>query len=153
VMILLTIKSLILDPKLIAVQGEAALWFSSSTTTEHYDLDRLKHDDRIEQQRLVLNVIQIVTKLFNCVFDRSPIGILNLRPAGKAWLHNVALRVVRNDRSQLLDEHRALRAWAHEIHLSADHVDELRELVESQLPNDASNPGNARIVFFGPNRT
>src|SRR5436305_4600689 len=107
--------------------GEAAASrILSSTTPENYDLDRLKHDNRIEKQRLVLNVIEIVTKLLNCVFDRGPIGILDLRPAGKAWLHDMALRVVRNDRSQLLDEHRTLRARTDEIHMAADHVDELR---------------------------
>src|SRR2546428_530380 len=121
-MILLSIKLLILDASLHNCEGGEAAAFrpSSSTTAEHYDLDR--------------------------VLDRSSIGILDLRTARKSRLHNVSLGVVRNDRSQLLDEHRALRARADEIHISADHIDELREFVESQLANDASNPSNARIV-------
>src|SRR5205807_9925204 len=120
---------------------------SPSPAPEQNDLDRFKNYDRVQKQRLILDVIEIIAKLFNRIFDRSAVRIFDLSPPGEPRFHHVTLRIVGDDLAQLFDEHRAFRARPHEVHVSAQNVDELRQLVESKLADNSSDSCYSRVVF------
>src|SRR5690606_30327611 len=82
----------------------------------------------------------------------SAVGEPQLRPAGQAGTNAVAQAVVAHSLLELVHELGALGAWADDAHLAAQHVPELRQLVEAQFADDPSDPGDAVVVRRGPAR-
>src|ERR1700722_13798860 len=83
------------------------------------DVRRLDQDDEIEKDSTILDVIEVVGKLLPRVFERGAVGIIDLRPAGDARLHRVALAEEGNLLRELIDEEWPLRPRADEAHIAA----------------------------------
>src|SRR6185503_5280821 len=58
------------------------------------DLDRLKQDDRIKNQTVILDVEKVVLKFLARVFNRGAVRILDLRPTGQSRRDQMSLFVV-----------------------------------------------------------
>ena len=93
------------------------------STTVLTVLNRIERSNRSE---MVLDVEQVVLELLQRVLDRVAVGVVDLRPAGQARLHDVALVVVGDLARELFDEHRPLGARPDQRHRPAEHVEELR---------------------------
>src|SRR5688572_26406212 len=89
---------------------------------------RQPHDLQIEADRPVLDVIEVV--LDTLLERRVAAPPVDLRPAGESGLHLVAKHVLRNLVLELLDEMGSLRPRPDNGHVAAQHVPELRQLVE-----------------------
>ena len=98
----------------------------------------------VEHQALVLDVIEIVLELLPRIFNRSAIGILDLRPTGQARRDQVSLFVISNLLGKLRDKVRALGTRTDEIHVAAQDVPELRNLVDANLANDPADTSGMR---------
>src|ERR1700749_4703061 len=72
-----------------------------------HDTDRLEQDQQVEKGRIILGVIEVGFECLAAVLDRRAIGIIDLRPAGDARLHHVALGIIRQLLLEVLDELRA----------------------------------------------
>src|ERR1019366_8392540 len=106
----------------------------------------------VQGQRHVLDVVKVVFQLGDGVLQGVAVLVVDLRPAGDAGPHAVALPVVGNLLVEGFDELGALRAGAHDGHLALQDVEELRQLVEADGADDAADGGDARIVLLGPYR-
>ena len=69
--------------------------------------------------------------------ERVAAPAVDLRPAGEAGLHLVAQHVLRNLVLELLDEVRPLGPRPDDRHVAAQHVPELRQLVEVRAAQEA----------------
>src|SRR5262249_30007484 len=96
----------------------------------HPRSQRLAEDDPVESGRAVLGVVEVVAQLPGRAEVRARVAAAHLRPAGDARLQEVAARVERDPALEPVDELRLLGARPDDAHLAADHVDELRQLVE-----------------------
>src|SRR5687768_12459510 len=126
---------------------------SLGATPKQNDLDRLKQDDRVKHQTMVLDVEKIVLQLLSRIRDRRAVRILDLRPAGQSRRDQMALFVVRNLLGELGHKVRALRPRADETHFAAQDVPELRNLVDARFAQDATDARRAIVAFTGPHRT
>ena len=104
-----------------------------------------KQDLQIETQRPMLDVIEIVV---NAIMDRRVSSEpVNLRPARDARLHHVAEVVTRNLLLEFFDEDRALRPWSNQTHVTSQHIDKLRKLIERGLSQERAEWRSSRIVL------
>jgi len=71
---------------------------------------------------------------------------MDLRPPRHAGRHAMARLVSRHLELELLDEVRALRSRTHERHLADEHIPELREFIEAQLPEHLANSRHPLVV-------
>src|SRR5690349_9806963 len=115
--------------------------------------DRLKENDCVQNQPLVLDVEKIVLKFLTRIFDRRAVRILDLRPTRQTRRDQMSLFVKRNLLGELGHEVRAFRTWSDKAHLASQDVPELRYLVDANLADDAPHARRARIAFTRPNRT
>src|SRR5512141_1083978 len=106
-----------------------------STFARHDHADRLEEDDDVEEQRVVLDVVKIVLQFLNGVVERRTVVIADLRPPGHAGLDAVPYGVIRYLARELVDEVGALGPRPDEAHVADQDVDELRELVDAELPD------------------
>ena len=111
-------------------------------------LDGFEDDEEVERDRQVLDVEEVVLQLLHRVFDAGAVGVAHLRPAGQAGLDDVALAVERNLAVKLLHELRALGPRPHEAHVAAQHVPQLRQLVEPRAAQPQSHRGDTRVSGF-----
>src|SRR5437879_684053 len=91
--------------------------------------DRPDQDLQVEPKRPALDVVEIV--LDALLERRVPAPAVDLRPAGHARLDLVAQHVARNLASEFVDKERPLGPRPDQAHLTSEHVDELRQLVEA----------------------
>src|SRR5687767_8654848 len=82
---------------------------SLRTLSEEDHLDRVEDDRQVENDRHVLDVVEVVAQLLHRVFDGRSVLILDLRPASDPRLDRMPLHVERNIARQLLDEERPFR--------------------------------------------
>jgi hypothetical protein len=68
------------------------------------------------------------------VLDARVVAVVDLRPAGDARLDPVPERVLADVLAEAHHDARALGARPDDVHLAAQHVDQLRHLVEARLP-------------------
>src|SRR5262245_49529985 len=110
--------------------------------------EREPHDFQIEADRPVLDVVQVV---FDALLEGGVAApAVHLRPAGDAGLHLVPQHVLRDPVLELLDEERTLRTGADDRHVAAEHVPELRQLVDVVAPQPAADRRGARVVVSRP---
>src|ERR1043166_5746637 len=102
---------------------------------------------------MVFDIEQVVLQLLSRVFDRGAVGIFDLRPTGQSGWNQVALFVIRDLLGQLCDEVRPLWSWPNEIHFTFQNVPELRNLVDTDLANHATNARCAIVVLRRPHRS
>src|SRR5262245_42020 len=117
---------------------------------QDHDLHRVEQDRQVEEQRLVLDVEQVVLELLHRVLEARAVPIIDLRPARQPGLDDVALAEVGDLRRQLVDEHRPLGPRADDRHLADEHVEELRQLVEPRPPYEPSGARDPRVVLGRP---
>src|SRR5215470_18385976 len=125
----------------------------SSTPGEQHDLHGVEQDQEVEEQREVLDVVEVVLQLLERIFDRGAVAILDLRPAGESRLHGQPLHVIRDFLLQALHELRSLRSRSDEAHVTDENVDQLRELVETGSTKDRSHSRDAGIGLLRPDRS
>src|ERR1051325_8024564 len=105
---------------------------------------RQPHDLDVERHRPVLDVVEVV---FDALLERRLAApAVHLRPAGDTGLHLVAQHVLRDAVLELFDEEGALGARADDRHVALQHVPELRQLVQIEAPQPASDGRRARVV-------
>src|SRR5689334_7216840 len=101
----------------------------SATATTDNGTDSLKNDCQIKDEGHVFQIEHVVLELGHGVFNSGAVGVLHLRPAGQPGSDRVALVIVGNMLTELLHEAGPLRARSYKAHVSANDIDELRELV------------------------
>src|SRR6266852_3741707 len=108
----------------------------------------LQEDLQIEAEAPALDVVEVT---LDPPLDRrvAPPAV-DLGPAGDPRLHLVAEHIARHAPPEFLDEARALRARPHEAHLAAQHVEELRQLVEARPSQERPEGGAAWIIRARP---
>src|SRR3989454_6071522 len=103
-----------------------------------------EEDLQVEAEAPALDVVKVV---LDPLLDRGlPPPAVDLRPAGDARLHLVAEHVAGHAPSELLDEARALRGRAHEAHLTAQEVSELRQLRRTPSSQARPDPPSPRVI-------
>src|SRR5262249_743111 len=75
---------------------------------------------------------------------------IDLRPAGDAGLLLVPSHVARDALAEALDPDRLLGARADDAHLAAQHIHELRQLIERVAAQEGAQTCDARIIFGRP---
>src|SRR6266496_2742530 len=101
------------------------------------------HDQEIEPGGAVVEVEQVVAELDAGVAE---VAAVDLGQAGDAGADAVALLVAGDLALELFDEAGALGARADDAHLAAQDVDELRDLVQARLAQQAADGGQAAVV-------
>src|SRR5690606_34317111 len=87
------------------------------------------------------------------LLDAPGVAERDLRQAGDARLDVAhALLEERDGVRQVLEQLRTLRPRADQAHRAAQDVEQLRELVEPRLAEEAADPGDARVVLLGQDR-
>ncbi len=129
--------------------AQASLGITAPLVPEH-DPEGLEQDQQVEERGVVLRIIEIVFELVARIRDRGAVGIVDLRPAGDAGLHHVALGIIGQLVFEIVDEFRPLRARADEAHLALEHAPRLRQLVDPHLADEPADTGDARIVRSAP---
>src|SRR5215475_3960763 len=125
----------------------------SSTSGEQHDLHGVEQDQEVEEQRKILDVIEVVLQLLQRIFDRGAVAIPDLRPAGESRLHGQPLHVVRDFLLKALHELRPLRSRSDEAHVTEENVDQLRKLVETGPTEDRSHSRDPGIGLLRPDRS
>ena len=67
------------------------------------DLDGFEQNPEVEKQRGIFDVIKIVLKFLDCVFDRRTITVIDLRPTSQTGFDEMALIIERNRFAQLFN--------------------------------------------------
>src|SRR5262245_17951703 len=119
---------------------------------EQHDARRFKQNDRVEERRLVFDVIKIVLKFLPRVFERRAIWVTDLLPTGQPRLHQMALGVIRDELFEPLHELWALRARTDQTHLAAQDVEKLRGLVDVKPADDPPDSRHAGVILASPDR-
>src|SRR5215469_7339413 len=76
---------------------------------------------------------------------------MHLCPAGNASARPMPVLVMRNRLGELGCEERALRPWADQRHITAYHVEQLRQFIEMSRPQPTTDM-RAVVVGHGPFR-
>src|SRR5215204_792554 len=135
------------DPMKPAAPVMTALGILESRTLQTAN-DGQPHDFDVETDRPVLDVVEIV--LDALLERRVAAPSVDLGPAGDSRLDLVAQHVLRDAVLELLDEVGTFWSWSDDRHVAAQHVPELRQLVEVEPAQEAADPGSARVVVSGP---
>src|SRR3954447_10332312 len=106
------------------------------------------HDFQVERDRPVLDVVQVV--LDPLLERRVAAPAVDLRPAGDPRLHLVPQHVLRDPVLELLEEIRTLGPWPDDRHVAAEHVPELRQLVDVETPQPLAHGRAPRVVVACP---
>src|SRR6266851_4184653 len=106
----------------ISLPVSASNHASLRPVTPYDRLHGLKHDEQIQPKRHVLDVVQVVFKLFAALRQRRSIPITHLRPPGKPWANHVTKIEVRDLLRKPRHKLRALRPRPDKPHIAAQHV-------------------------------
>src|SRR3569623_1357338 len=107
-------------------------------------------DPDVEEERPVVDVVDVV---YDATFDRGArrglaAEAMDLRPACNPRLDALAMGIDGELLAQLLVVRDGVWAGADEAHLAAQHVDELRPLVDRGGADEAADAGHARVVLL-----
>src|SRR3990172_10296761 len=109
---------------MLSVSRTAGLKCSPGSFPEEHNLHTVEKNKQVEKHGQILDVIQVVLKLFQRVLDTASIAISHLGPSGDPWLDRKALAIEGDLLPQRVDEHRSLGSGADEAHLSDQHVED-----------------------------
>src|SRR5207245_8062221 len=108
-----------------------------------YEPQRMQQEYQVEAQGPALDVVEVV---LDALLDRRAAApAVDLRPSGDAGLHLVAQHVAGDAPPELLDERRSLGARPDQAHVTAQHVEELRQLVEAEAPQHGAERRAPRL--------
>src|SRR6266853_6797260 len=94
----------------------------SAASSEKDDLNSVEQDQKIEEERKVLDVVQIVLELFQRVVDGRSVAVLDLSPARDPRLDGKPLHVEGDLLLKVLDELWPLRRSTDVAHTPLDHI-------------------------------
>jgi hypothetical protein len=77
---------------------------SSGAFLEEDDAEGQGQDTKVEKETAVLNIVEVITKLFAGILDRSAIGRIDLCPASDPGFYGMTLGVERDCRGKLVDK-------------------------------------------------
>src|SRR5579872_5286809 len=77
---------------------------------------------------------------------------IDLRPAGYAGTHDMALRITRQIRAEPIGVFAHLGSRSDERHLAAQHVKELRQLIEAEAADESADARDAIVELRRPRR-
>src|ERR1700723_1945919 len=101
----------------------------------------------------MLDVVEIVFKLFPALGECCPVLISHLSPSGEPGPDDVPQVVVGDFFVEFLDEFGAFGSGSHKTHVTSEDVPELWDFIESCLAHKASETGHALVVFLSPHRS
>src|SRR5579864_1203207 len=125
---------------------------SACSRFEKHGMSGRQDNEKIEEETIVFDVVEVVRKLGSRVLDRCAIGIVNLRPARHSRANAVSLAIEGNLGTEHVDEERSLGPRSNEAHVAAQHVPNLRQLVEPSHAQDPADGGDTLISMGGPLR-
>ncbi len=111
------------------------------------DRDRPQDDPDVLENGATLDVLEVVTQLAAHVLDRQVVALMELREADHPGKHPLAVAVAVDPLAQAIEDPRLLGARADDVHVAAQHVEELRQLVQAgpaQHAADGRHPGVVR---------
>src|SRR5689334_4046090 len=111
---------------------------SPPANLEHHRRDRFRHDQQVLAQALAAKVLEVVTNLRADVLETRVIVLVDLREPGNAGLHALAKGVLVNVLAKTRDDAGPLRSRADNVHVALDDVDELGQLVDSELAHESA---------------
>src|SRR5689334_9647020 len=109
-----------------------------------------RKDAQVEPRRPVFDIEEVV--LYPLREIARAAQIVDLRPTGDAGLHEMLLHVTRHAIAKLGDEFGALGPRTDERHLAAQHVHELRQLVEAEAAQEAAEACRPGFAVRRPDR-
>src|SRR5947207_1471702 len=96
----------------------------------------------------MLDVVIVELRAFD---DRCvPAQSVNLGPPCQSGGYPLPIHVPRDRDAELIGEVRALRPWPDEGHLSTEHVDELRQLVDTGPAEEATHRRHSSVGIRRP---
>ena len=106
-----------------------------------------QHDHRIELQRVMADVVEVVLKLLDCVLVALAVRIIHLRPAGDPRFHQLPEMIKWNLFLIPFGALDPLRARADQAHVALEDIPKLRQLIEPQFPQPSSGMRYAGIIL------
>src|SRR5471032_2493180 len=119
-------------------------------SAKQHDGDGPRHYGEISEHASGPQIVEIELHLAADVIDGSVVRLVDLRPARDPRHHPLTEVIVRDYLPKLRENRWTLGSWPDDVHVSLDHVDELRQLVE---PGDAKIPaqrGHALVARCCP---
>src|SRR6266702_2339740 len=115
-----------------------------------HDRHRSQHDPAILQRGLPADVLEVVSHLPPDVVHRAIVGLVDLGPAGDPRAHALTALIALDLLPPEDEDRRLLGTGSHDVHVAQQHVEQLRQLVEADLPQHAPDRRDARVVGPGP---
>src|SRR6266850_8515847 len=125
-----------------AIEGAGAPVGLDRRRTKEDGLDRVEENAEIERDREVLDVVQVVPHLFGFFVEVVRVSVPDLGPTGDARANHGSEGVVGDVLDEELEVRNRVRPRSYQIHVAADHIEELGKLVEAEFPHPFSNPGD-----------
>lgn len=110
--------------------------------------DGLEHDEHIQPEGEVLDVVKIVFDLDASIIGIGGITVYHLSPAADPGPHDMTVHVEGDLPLELIDEGALLRSRPYQTHVPFEDVEELRQLVNAQLANHLAHPGDAHVTIL-----
>src|SRR5580704_7324868 len=95
----------------------------------------------------------VIKVILNPLRDRSIAApTVHLSPTCYAHFQIVAAIIITYRLHKFLHQNRALRSWTDNAHLALEHVEKLRQFVETSPPQHLANWSTPWVVFYCPTR-
>src|SRR5580765_8450101 len=99
----------------------------SRALAEHDHSHGLDQNEQVENERVVLDVVEVILQLTHRLLDCGAIRVAHLRPSRDSRLDAVPNRVERNLLSKHVHEFRTFGSRSDKAHLAPEYVDQLRQ--------------------------
>src|SRR6185295_9199730 len=94
---------------------------SPTTLGKENHLYGIEDDEEVEEEREILDVVEVILQLLECVLDRRSVVVLYLGPAGYARFDRESFHVVRDLLLQGDNKLRPLGPRSDEAHVTHQH--------------------------------
>src|ERR1700693_10473 len=108
------------------------------------------NDKQIECHRPMTDVIKVILNALRDGGITAP--TIHLGPTCYAHFQIVAAIVIAYRLHEFLHENGALWSWTDHTHLTLEHVEKLRQFVQTCFSEDFANPSTTWVVFYRPTR-
>jgi hypothetical protein len=112
-------------------------------------MKRLQENLSIQIERKITDVVEIIGKLHASVLERCTIGIVYLSPTSDSGTHKMTEMIVMDFLFIVLHKTGPLGTGADHAHVPAQHVPELRKLIDTGLPQEGSESCDTGILLPG----
>src|SRR3954468_9112992 len=123
---------------------------SPASLSEDDDRKCQEHDPHVLDQRLAAQVLQVVSHLYANVVHRRVVGVIDLCQACDPRLRPLPEGVLANVTSKTRENARPFRTRANDVHVIAEHIEQLRNLVKPCFSQQAAQCCHARVVLLSP---